>query len=137
MTDKPLTSTYFKEESVLLPLEDLFFTAPVQDIETVYNVLLRELEGGDLAFPIVAIHCEGREWNKVVRQSALEKAPTDNDKYFFVSCGNNRGRAALELGYTHISAIVLPRFHEGSAYCSKMRRWYVERQYRRDLGLQE
>ena len=133
---KELKALYFPELAVMLPIDELIFTAPVID-DGLYDDIKLDIAEGKLAFPIVSIRCEGREWNRLTRMSELEKAPTEEGEYYFVSCGNNRGRVAKELGYTHISSLVFPEFHLGSSYCSRMRKWYVEREYRRDLGLFE
>lgn len=44
-----------------------------------------------------------------------------------VMCGNNRWWLAVELGYTHIHAIVCTTIEESSKWCSRQRKDWVER----------
>ena len=131
MTD--LVSFEFRTESVLLPIKDLIFTVEPFDV-TFYSELRFDISGGNLFFPVVAVHCTGRDWNEAMgSQSVLRLAPTDDDQmYYFVTCGNNRGKIAKELGYENISTIVVPTFDDGSPYCKQMRKWYDKRCGRRN-----
>ena len=120
-------------EAVTLQISDLIFTVKPVSTEF-YQSIKTELRSGNLVYPIVAVYTTGAEWNRLMRpQNVLRLAPTDDDQmYYFVTCGNNRGRVARELGYTHISSIVVPTFDAGSDYCKQMRKWYDKKCGRRN-----
>lgn len=130
---KALLCTFDEVETEVIALEDLFPTADIYERDFYLELMAEVRELGDLEFPIVVARCLGSEWNKLVEnQTVLHKAPTEDDVYDFVTCGNNRVVVAKELGYTHISCLVVPKFHLGSQYCKRMRKWYDKKRGRRN-----
>ena len=132
----PLEATEVYPESELLPLSDLFFTAPILSMEF-YSKLREEIRScGHMHHPLVVFRATGAEWNKLQggQDGALDRAPNPDQLYTCVSCGNNRGRVAKELGYTHVSCLVVDSFKTGSEYCKQMRNWYARKQGKRIRG---
>lgn len=91
-----------------------------------------------MEYPIVVWHTTGLAWKLMWQKQPddLERPPnymTDPMIIDIVLCGNNRHRAAINLGYKYIEGLRVDTFEEAQSICGGQRKWWMNQQKLQEL----
>ena len=119
---KVLAANNKLSNTVILPIDDLHLMVGIENtsIQTKVEDSLRQI---GMEYPVIVVKMNGVEWweEKVDFNPDILSPPYIYGEYNRVQCGNNRVRAARELGFTHIECILLS-LDSAKELCKQLRR---------------
>lgn len=103
-------------------ISHLSYLVPIEN-EFEYSLTKESLIRLGLLYPILVVRTTRDEWLKTKElDPSILDPPQDGDVIYRIQCGNNRAKAAEELGYTHIDTVVFHRLQDAYDACRELRK---------------
>lgn len=135
MENQILTSKISKD-TVILPVKDVHCHVNVTNDVFYANVGQSIVKYG-MQHPIVVCPITIGKWREMLEYNPGMLPPPkgrDADVVYMARCGNNRVRLAKDLGYTHISCIIVKDVKSSTSICRKQREQQTEWMHRGEYG---
>ena len=112
---KTLISKWSNEDTRIMPINELCIASPIEEHHVQEQVIQSIIRDG-LLEPLAVAFISKREWEKDMDGLYGPPYSKYEDKFYRVQMGNNRLRAAIDLGYYYISCNVFSSVQEAITF---------------------